>query len=341
MIRKWVGIATLSLCAGAGLSANGYNADWPNPILRQHADPHVTLHEDGYYYFTSTRPEYDRLEVRRSKSIGGLASAEAQVVWEKHETGEMGHHIWAPEIHHIDGKWYIYFAAGEAEAIWNIRMYVLENASANPLEGEWVEKGKIQMNWESFTLDATTFEHRGTRYLSWAQGVEGKSGTGIYIAKMDTPWSIAGEQVCISWPEYDWEKRRHEVNEAPAVLHRNGRLFMTYSASGTGQNYCLGLLTADEEADLLAPASWVKTPEPVFKSSSKTMQWGPGHNSFTTTPDGKTDIMIYHARSYENIEGDPLNNPDRHTRAIVLEWNEDGTPYFGIPPADDKPFVEK
>jgi GH43 family beta-xylosidase len=308
---------------------------WTNPILPQRADPHVTLHSDGWYYFTATAPEYDCIELRRAKTVGGLASAEAKVIWRKHANGPMSHHIWAPEIHFISGKWYIYFAAGRAEAIWDIRQYVLENSSANPLEGTWTEKGEIKMNWDSFTLDATTFEHRGTRYLAWAQSIPDVRGTSLFLAKMDTPWSITGTQACISRPELPWERIGHNVNEAPAVIHRNGRLFMTYSASATDANYCLGLLTADENADLLNPKSWSKSQSPVFKSTPATSQYGPGHNCFTTTPDGKTDIMVYHARNYEHITGDPLGNPDRATRAQVLTWNTDGTPDFGVPVADD------
>jgi hypothetical protein len=110
---------------------------------------------------------------------------------------------------------------------------------------------------------------------------------------------------------------------------------MTYSASATDANYCLGLLTADENADPLDPKSWRKSPEPVFKSHRPTSQYGPGHNCFTTTPDGKTDIFVYHARNYEHMAGDPLGNPDRATRAQVLKWNADGTPNFGLPVADD------
>ena len=109
---------------------------------------------------------------------------------------------------------------------------------------------------------------------------------------------------------------------------------MTYSASATDANYCLGLLTADADADLLDAGSWTKSKEPVFKSSPETSQYGPGHNSFTTTPDGKTVILVYHDRNYEKIEGDPLHNPDRATRAQELKWNADGTPDFGIPVKD-------
>jgi GH43 family beta-xylosidase len=151
---------------------------------------------------------------------------------------------------------------------------------------------------------------------------------------MDSPCSIAGGQVALSWPEYPWEQVGHWVNEGPAALVRNGRVFLTYSASATDANYCLGMLAADVNADLLDPKSWTKSPEPVFKSDPAASQFGPGHNSFTTTPDGKTDILVYHARSYEKIRGDSLANPDRATRAQVIRWKPDGTPDFGAPVAD-------
>jgi GH43 family beta-xylosidase len=109
---------------------------------------------------------------------------------------------------------------------------------------------------------------------------------------------------------------------------------MTYSASGTDANYCLGLLTADANADLLDTGSWTKETRPVFATWTVTGQYGPGHNSFTTSKDGKVDIMVYHARNYREIEGDPLQNPDRHTRAQIVAWRPDGTPHFGVPVPD-------
>jgi GH43 family beta-xylosidase len=98
-----------------------------NPLVEQRADPWVHLHTDGYYYFIATAPEYDRIELRRARSLEGLRTAPAKDIWKKHESGPMSHHIWAPELHWMDDKWYVHFAAGRAEAIWDIRMYVLEN----------------------------------------------------------------------------------------------------------------------------------------------------------------------------------------------------------------------
>ncbi|MBK8478170.1 MAG: glycoside hydrolase family 43 protein [Opitutaceae bacterium] len=304
----------------------------PNPLIRERADPWVLRHSDGYTYFTATVPEYDRIELRRAPSLAGLPAAEPKTVWRKHATGPMGAHIWAPELHHIDGKWYLYFAAGEAEKIWAIRIYVLENSAANPLEGEWIERGQLRTQWESFALDATTFAHRGTRYLIWAQHDPAeKNNTDLYLARMDSPTSITGPQVRLSRPELDWEKVRYAVNEGPAVLVRHGRVFVTYSAAGTGAEYCLGLLSADENADLLDPKSWAKSPSPVFASNEVNGIFGPGHNCFTTSKDGRTDLLVYHARNYRDIVGDPLRDPNRHTRVQPFVWRTDGTPDFGTP----------
>ncbi len=312
---------------------------YTNPLILHRADPWVYKHTDGYYYFTASVPEFDRLEIRRAKTIEGLKDAEPNVIWRKHKTGEMGAHIWAPELHHIDGKWYMYFAAGGAEDVWAIRMYVLENDSENPMTGEWVEKGQTKTKWETFSLDATTFEHRGKRYMVWAQHPpEFDGNTALYIAEMDTPWSIKQPQIELTRPEYEWEEQLFKVNEGAAVIKNEGKIFMTYSASGTDHNYSVGLLTADADADLLDPDAWEKSKEPAFETSEENGIYGPGHNSFTTTKDGKTDLFIYHARSYKEIEGDPLNDPNRHTRVQVLKWNEDGTPNFGVPAPDNAPL---
>lgn len=307
-----------------------------NPIVEQRADPWIYKHTDGYYYFTASVPAYDCIELRRARTIQELGTAEPVVVWRKHEKGRMSGHIWAPEIHYIDGKWYIYFAAGgsdDYETDWEIRMYVLESDAANPLEPTtWVEKGQLRTNWDSFSLDATTFEHRGVRYLVWAQAGQDKHGnSNLYIAEMSNPWTIRGEQVMITKPEYDWECIGHLVNEGPAVLKKNGKIFISYSASATDSNYCMGLLTAADDSDLLGPNSWTKSLEPVFRSSDETGVYGPGHNSFTVSEDGAADILVYHGRSYKEIVGDPLYDPNRHTRVQQLNWNEDGTPNFGIP----------
>ncbi|WP_336774730.1 glycoside hydrolase family 43 protein [Paenibacillus sp. MMO-58] len=304
-------------------------SNYLKPWIVNRADPYVLKHTDGLYYFTASVPEYDRLVLRKAATLDGLVNAQETVIWRKHETGEMGNHIWAPELHFIDGKWYVYFAAGTAEDQWAIRPYVLECSDEDPITGTWVEKGKIVLDFESFSLDATTFQHNGERYLIWAQYKE--SDSNLYIAKLANPWTIKGQQVLISTPEYDWEIQGYRVNEGPAVLLRNGRIFVAFSASATDHRYCMGLLEASLDADLLDPRSWTKHPKPVFETNEETENYGPGHNSFTVSEDGSTDLMVYHARPYKELIGSPLSDPNRHARIQAFTWKEDGTPNFGVP----------
>ncbi|MFC0472166.1 family 43 glycosylhydrolase [Halalkalibacter kiskunsagensis] len=316
--------------------------EYKNPIVEQRADPWVYKHSDGYYYFTASVPEYDRIELRRAASLQELENATPKTVWKKYEIGDLSANIWAPEIHFIDKKWYIYFAAarttGTKEGLFDHRMYVLENDLENPLEGNWIEKGQIETKWESFSLDATTFEHLGVRYLVWPQkDPEIKGNSNLYIAEMENPWTIKGEPVMIATPEYDWEKIGFLVNEGPAVLIRNEKIFIAFSASSTDHNYCMGLLIASESSDLLNAKSWKKHPEPVFTTCEETGQYGPGHNSFTVSEDGTQDVIVYHSRNYKEIKGNPLYDPNRHARAQVFTWDEQGMPLFGVPVADGKP----
>ncbi|MGO4372529.1 glycoside hydrolase family 43 protein [Paenibacillus sp. MCAF20] len=303
------------------------------PLIEQRADPHIFRHSDGYYYFAASVPEYDRIEIRRGRTIEELPHANPVVVWRKHESGLLSANIWAPEIHHIDGKWYIYFAAAHTtetiDGLFDHRMFVLENGNANPLEGEWEEKGQIRTAWESFSLDATTFEHRGTRYYVWAQKdrqIDGNSN--LYISAMSNPWTLTGQQTMITLPEYDWETIGYKVNEGASFLRKDGLLFLSYSASATDFNYCMGLLEADEDADLLDAASWRKSPVPVLTTDENLGLYGPGHNSFTLTEDGTNALLVFHARTYKDISGDPLYDPNRHTFVAELQWSSDGRPDF-------------
>lgn len=302
-----------------------------NPLVPQRADPQIYRHTDGYYYFTASVPEYDRVILRRSKTLAGLATAEETVVWTRPAEGRMGGYIWAPEVHHFDGQWHIYFAAGNSDDKFHIRTYVLSCADADPISGKWSVTGQLETPWDTFTLDSTVFEHRGVRYICWAQHEPGiATNSNLYLAPLATPTTLAAKPVRLTVPELSWEIIGYKVAEGPAILARNGRLFLTYSASATDYNYCMGMLTAQEDADIMNPASWVKSPEPVFKSSEKTGIWGPGHNSFTVDEQGR-DILVFHGRDYKEIKGNPLFDPNRHARLQLVKYDANGVPAFGDP----------
>lgn len=304
---------------------NEYNTPW----IIQRADPYVCRHTDGMYYFTATVPAYDKIILRKSDSLLGLANAEEKVIWNRHTTGNMGAHIWAPEMHYLNDAWYIYFAAGDAEEVWRIRPYVLKCEGQNPMTDAWIEMGQMQcadedeFSFRSFSLDATIFESMGKYYFVWAEKVGvGKAISNLYIAEMESPLKLKTVQVLLTTPDYDWERIGFWVNEGPTVLKHNGKIFLTYSASATGACYAMGMMSAEEGSDLLDPAMWKKERNPVLATDTQKGIYGPGHNTFVKAEDGR-DICVYHARTYEEIEGDPLHDPNRHAMLLEVKWEND------------------
>jgi GH43 family beta-xylosidase len=301
----------------------------------QRADPYVYKHTDGYYYFTASVPSYDRIILRRSTTLKGLAMADEITIWKKYESGEMSRNIWAPEIHYLEGAWYIYFAGGKQEDMWKIRPYVLECKDSCPMSGQWSELGMMEsadddeFSFRSFSLDGTVFQNNGKNYYIWAEKVGvGKMISNLYIAEMETPWKLKTVQVLLTTPDYDWERVKFWVDEGPSVVKHDGKIFMTFSASSTGANYCVGLLYADESSDLLDPRSWTKLRRPVLKTDVEKGIFGPGHNSFTKSEDGSKDIMMFHFRQYDEIIGDSLYDPNRHAMMLEVKWNDEGMPVF-------------
>ncbi|MBQ9590580.1 MAG: family 43 glycosylhydrolase [Butyrivibrio sp.] len=313
---------------------NGIITEYNEPFIEQRADPYVYRHEDGSYYFTASVPEYDKIILRKSDSLLGLKEAEEVCIWEKHESGDMSKHIWAPELHYIDGRFYIYFAASREEDKWRLRPYILECEGQDPIHNKWIERGMIQRSdddiysFKAFSLDSTVFENKGQLYYVWAEKVSVGIGiSNLYIAKMESPTKLSTEQVLLTTPDYDWERVDIWVNEGPAVIKKDGRIFLTYSASATGECYCMGMLSIGENEDLLDPRAWTKEKKPVLCSDRELGFYGPGHNSFTKLPDGR-DVCVFHARTYKEIEGDPLYDPNRHTMLIEVKWDKDGRPVF-------------
>lgn len=323
-------------------------SEYENPFIEERADPYITKADDGYYYFTASYPQrgnsdkegYDRVILRRSETLEGLADAEEITIWHESESKECFRYIWAPEMHYIGGHWYVYFAGStESGNVWAIRCYVLVCDSQDPYTGNWTLKGRFEpakgdtfsFSNTGMSLDMTYFEHNGNHYVIWAQ-ISGTSN--LYLAKIDPeePWKLASKPIELTTPEYYWEKARYSVNEGPAVLITDEHVFVFFSAAGTGPEYCVGLLMADADAKLMNKASWTKLSEPLLTSTDLDGEYGPGHNSFTVDENGDY-VFVYHARSEECFNGacgfagqDPLVDPCRHARLRKVLWTEDGMP---------------
>jgi len=225
----------------------------------------------------------------------------------------------------------MYFSASPSTARFAQRLYWIRNTCANPMSCAWSAPQRFNTGWESFQLDAASFVNRGVRYFTWAQDSPNTNyNSHMYIARMNGPTSITGAAVEIARPTYSWEMEGvNGVVEGPSPLVRNGKVFIAYSASATDSRYKLGLLTADDSANLLSSSSWRKSPTPVFQTANGV--YGPGHGSFTVAEDNRTDILVYHARDYATPTPDALTDPNRHTRMQQLYWQENGDPFFGQP----------
>ena len=348
------GILIVCLCAAAQAQSNGNLSQAPapspatftNPLLPSGPDPWVTYKDGFYYYMNSTQ---NNLTLWKTRSVVDLKNATRKIVWTPPPTGPYSHDIWAPEIHFLDGKWYIYFAA-DAGTNQTHRLWVVENSSPDPLVGEWTFEGKVTDASDRWAIDGSVFEDQGKLYLIWS-GWEGDTNgvQSIYIARMKNPWTVESARVRVSTPEYPWEKvgdvdpknqppdpPHIDVNEGPEILQHDDKIFLIYSASACWTNYYqLGMLTAVSGTDLLNASSWKKSPQSVFQFAPENGVYATGHNSFFQSRDGKESWILYHANS-ESGQG---CGSRRSPRAQSFTWRRDGTPDFGKPLATGTPLT--
>ena len=191
----------LALTVLAGSLAGESSGTFTNPVLPSGPDPWV-ITKDGYYYYMNSTGK--NLTIWKARSIADLAKAEKKIVWTPPPSGPHSHDIWAPELHFLQGKWYIYFAA-DAGTNMTHRLWVLENPSPDPLQGQWTLKGKVTDPSDKWAIDGTVLENKGRMYLVWSGWEGDTNGTqSIYIAELSNPWTVKGKRVKLSSPEYSW-----------------------------------------------------------------------------------------------------------------------------------------
>lgn len=315
------------------------NLNFQNPLIAASRPDPFIAQRDGYYYFLYTKG--NKIGITKTPSVSLLAAMTETIVWTPPTGTAYSSNIWAPELHFLSGKWYIYFAADDAGGDDNHRMFVLENPNADPTTGTWTFKGKIADSTDQWAIDGSVLTIGTKNYFIWSgwESVATKYKQYIYLAPMSNPWTISGPRVAISSPTNTWEKYEPSsiglgVNEGPIMLQKDASspVFIIYSASRyTSDNYCLAQIQLTNGGDPTVAANWINKKQ-VFVRNDANNVYGPGHNGFFTS--SYTDAnnvlhtenwFVYHARSVA-----ATTNGGRPARIQKLTWNSDGSPNFGV-----------
>jgi len=265
--------------------------EFTNPVDMHGADPWVVRDGENYYYCYSVGRG---VAVNKIDGIDKITKEGANVVYRAPDGTAWSHEYWAPELHKLRGKWYIYVAADDGNNH-NHRMYVLRAKGDSPL-GEFEMIGKITDSSDKWAIDGTVLEYKNELYFIWS-GWEGDVNVcqNLYLAHMSDPMTIDGERVLISKPELEFElhsKGGPLINEGPVALVDGDKVTVIYSASGSWTDYyCLCELVC-ENGDLCNPEAWKKTEKAILSPADESH--GPGHCSFVRSADD-TLYVVYHA----------------------------------------------
>ncbi|MCO1574181.1 family 43 glycosylhydrolase [Crossiella sp. SN42] len=329
-MTRWLAVI-LALCTVLALTPAASAAPgrpFTNPVKPvKGADPWIAFHEGSYYLISTTFT--NTLTMRKSPTLAGLPTAPSVQVWQD-TTASRGTNFWAPEIHFLNNRWYLYYSAARVGAACcdTQRTHVLESAGTDPL-GPYTYKNMLtgaSLTPGGWLIDASPMRLNGSLYLMGSGFING-SPQSLVIAPMSNPYTLSGDFSVISQPTYPWERSGKPVNEGPVALQRDGRTHVVFSASACGTpDYQLGLLTYTS-GDPRAASSWAKAANPIFQRNDANRVYGPGHNGFFTSPDGTESWIVYHA----NNSADGGCGNARTTRAQKFTWNADGTPNLGTP----------
>ncbi|WP_201364008.1 glycoside hydrolase family 43 protein [Dictyobacter formicarum] len=325
LLAPWMLCFFVTACASSTASMSKSVASLHNPLAPV-ADPFIVYHNNSYY-LTGTHTG-NSLEIWHAPHLEDVGQ-DSKTIWSP-APGEPAFQVWSPSMFLLDyqgsSHWFVYFTAALTDKNEDHRIYVLQSQGSDPL-GPYTYKGQLTGTDNTTAIDASILQLHGQLYLMY---VLEKGTNATYLAPMHDPLTVNGAPRLIIDPDQPWEqgyqaRSDYPVAEGPEALYHDGKTFIVYSASDTGNyNYCLGLMTY-QGGDPLERSSWQKK-GPVFEYNSDNGVFGPGRAHFTTSPDGKQSWMVYHAKTTADF-----TYAGREVRAQPFTWNADGTPNFGTP----------
>ena len=336
-------VALLTIVSLAGWSdtksgqKNEAATTFTNPVW-DGADPWLTKHNESYIYCYSAK---NSIILSRSKEM--TRRGELKTIWSAPPTGWNKSCVWAPEIHWIGKRWYVYYAAGESGPPFIHQRTGVLRSKSRDVFSDYEDMGRLYTgdNPEDpssniWAIDMTILQHKGKLFAIWSgwnkQEATDATPQHLYISEMENPYTLKGKRVKLSSPAESWETGGPlNLNEGPEILKKGEKVFVVYSCRESWLvEYRLGMLQlVNPDGNLLDPANWIKK-GPVFQGTEQV--FGVGHCSFVKSPDDKEDWFIYHSKK------STAPGWQRDVRMQPFTWNPDGTPNFGQPVPAGQPL---
>lgn len=299
-----------------------------NPIFTSQ-DPWIT-YVNGTYYYSESYCGLATICIKTSTTLTGLSSAPWIGVWNAPSGAPNTGDVWAPELHYINAQWYIYYAADNGNNDTH-RLFVLQANTSNPLgsysmANTGAPNGQLTESTGNWAIDPDVFTAAdGNMYIVWSctNGPTAAGNQNICLARMSDPLHTMGSTMMIAQPTQAWEQRTAPIEEGPVGYVRNGKTYITYSASASWVNnaYCVGLL-ANTSLNILDVSSWTKQ-GPIFDHHGTA--YGPGSVVFIQSVDGHETWNLYHG--FDTLR----RNSPRTIRMQKLYWGSDDTPVLAYP----------
>jgi GH43 family beta-xylosidase len=335
-------VAMITPMLSAALSLLAAGQTFTNPVVPNGEDPWVIKHDGMYYYLWASGPGHmnefssdHAVWVRGSKSLVGVFNEPLTAqAWRPEPGKAYSKELWAPELHYLDGAWYIYVAADDGRNETH-KMHVLRRKDADP-RGPFEHVGELKLPDDKWAIDATVFTIDGQLYCVWS-GWPGEKNViqNLYICKMKNPITPIGERVMISSPELPWEKIPNVpdlplINEGPTGFQLGDKTFITYAASGSWSDaYCIGLLELTGK-DAMDAKSWTKHDKPLLATGNGMV--APGHASVVKSPDDKEWWLVFHTAKRPGAGWDRQVN----IRRLTID-SKTGAPVIDV--ADEKAIL--
>lgn len=347
MKRIWILAALLlALVLTAGAAET-----FINPVANG-ADPFVLKDGDTYYLYVTADGSYGYRVYTSTNlvewEVRGYCLRKEDVYTD--QIAKPGvYNFWAPEVLKVDDTYYMVYAAQE---------HIGVATSDSPL-------GPFTNDATSFLMDKRAIDGHffrdddGQVYLYFVS--VGKWTTGGVSVSGNNIWGGAFDLETLSFktePQYLLAYdagEGHYIAEGPEILKHNGKYYLTYSSNDyRNPGYCVKYAVGDSP---MGPF-YKYEGNPIFRSddidradTKNPHLYGTAHHCFTTSPDGKELVIVYHAHRsgipYVTTKSDGTKNEDYvGERRICIDkawFDKDGVLHAGslrdgVPTAISQPL---